>query len=562
MKKIFLLNYLIIVLSCLFIEFTVFFDFDLNITSFKQNHNNFPIDSLSNILEKKLKIFPIPENYSYFNFIPQNLGSIKLNQTINWETDCFSFNSLHFSKKDNKFKLNLQSKKKKKYFCNDFYLFATTSNLKFRNNHYSRSINMNWQIPHDPNNFHYDEWYLLNKGIKIFRFYDNPLKTLNNILNTASLFIPLLTKNIPPQIEKRNHDFFKTFTNFSFETIQEFHGSENLIPDSFIYPGDTFGIIRMDGLDPMLGWAMGSTTGHVAVALEINNSIYIAESTATTSYWDTNGIQINPYKEWILKAKNAGFNTVHAPLTLEARKNFDNKKAVEFFMKHRGIDYGYPTLFTGWIDTVQKNYPCLPKSSQDTEYTHCLEWDHWEIVFGLLDHIDHETCFKMVGQSYYHRLFSNQINITEDLSLNNIFKIAYDKNISLNQLPTFIEKDEWNYIMKRNINFDNENKNNYKAMVCCTFTCNIWKAGKLFGNLTDEINCNEFTNYDIFSMSFLDKNPKLLEKCKKNDPFNNLCQLTGKYRLFLNDHSTRSPYKHMNEYCPSFPPIRNLPLHC
>ena len=31
--------------------------------------------------------------------------------------------------------------------------------------------------------------------------------------------------------------------------------------------GDTIDILRLDGLDPMIAWAMGAATGHTAVAL-------------------------------------------------------------------------------------------------------------------------------------------------------------------------------------------------------------------------------------------------------------------------------------------------------
>ena len=31
--------------------------------------------------------------------------------------------------------------------------------------------------------------------------------------------------------------------------------------------GDTVDILRLDGLDPMIAWAMGAATGHTAVAL-------------------------------------------------------------------------------------------------------------------------------------------------------------------------------------------------------------------------------------------------------------------------------------------------------
>ena len=31
--------------------------------------------------------------------------------------------------------------------------------------------------------------------------------------------------------------------------------------------GDTINIMRLDGLDPMIAWAMGAATGHTAIAL-------------------------------------------------------------------------------------------------------------------------------------------------------------------------------------------------------------------------------------------------------------------------------------------------------
>lgn len=42
--------------------------------------------------------------------------------------------------------------------------------------------------------------------------------------------------------------------------------------------GDMFGILRMDGLDPMLAWGMGATTGHVVTALWIEGELMVVES--------------------------------------------------------------------------------------------------------------------------------------------------------------------------------------------------------------------------------------------------------------------------------------------
>ena len=64
---------------------------------------------------------------------------------------------------------------------------------------------------------------------------------------------------------------------------------------------DFFGIVRLDGLDPMLAWAMGSTTGHTTVALwnrstadAADDYLMVCESTAKDVYWPVNGVQCTP----------------------------------------------------------------------------------------------------------------------------------------------------------------------------------------------------------------------------------------------------------------------------
>jgi hypothetical protein len=38
------------------------------------------------------------------------------------------------------------------------------------------------------------------------------------------------------------------------------------VDEDLIQSGDFFGIIRLDGLDPMIAFGMGSSTGHTVVA--------------------------------------------------------------------------------------------------------------------------------------------------------------------------------------------------------------------------------------------------------------------------------------------------------
>lgn len=50
------------------------------------------------------------------------------------------------------------------------------------------------------------------------------------------------------------------------------------IDESLINSGDFFGIIRLDGLDPLLAWGMGSVTGHTTIAHRIDGVLHVCES--------------------------------------------------------------------------------------------------------------------------------------------------------------------------------------------------------------------------------------------------------------------------------------------
>lgn len=50
------------------------------------------------------------------------------------------------------------------------------------------------------------------------------------------------------------------------------------IDEDLVHSGDFFGIIRLDGLDPMLAWGMGSVTGHTTIAHRIDGVLHVCES--------------------------------------------------------------------------------------------------------------------------------------------------------------------------------------------------------------------------------------------------------------------------------------------
>ncbi len=55
-------------------------------------------------------------------------------------------------------------------------------------------------------------------------------------------------------------------------------------------------------------------------------------------------------------------------------------------------------------------------------------------------------------------------------------------------------------------------------MVCDVLVCEVWKAGGLFGNITDSIQCTEFTNFDAYSLNIFDTNYERPMDCVVADP--------------------------------------------
>ena len=51
---------------------------------------------------------------------------------------------------------------------------------------------------------------------------------------------------------------------------------------------DLFVILRLDGLDPLLSWGMGAHSGHVTVALWINDTLFILPIRMQCLYWKQN----------------------------------------------------------------------------------------------------------------------------------------------------------------------------------------------------------------------------------------------------------------------------------
>jgi hypothetical protein len=100
---------------------------------------------------------------------------------------------------------------------------------------------------------------LQTNGIRIFKFPDGVLASAEEIFETALLFFGgLIGAHVPEWTAEDNLKFLQDHMGV---TMPPRKVNRVDIPKSEIKSGDFFGVIRLDGLDPMLAWGMGAHTG-------------------------------------------------------------------------------------------------------------------------------------------------------------------------------------------------------------------------------------------------------------------------------------------------------------
>lgn len=498
---------------------------------------------------KQVQATPDAKDYPYWRFLPTYLANAVPEQgTVSWSAPCFQENtaSVKTNADGKSWTVSVTVDKPSSALCNDMYLFGTMEGIKIESFFLRGTHTITWtpaKTVRDAELFD-----IKRAGIRVFRFVEDPLTTINCLLQTVLLFEPMLTQTPSAEAEARNVDFVTKYTK-TFLMKNRSSGSV-AIDESLINSGDFIGVIRLDGLDPMLSWAMGASTGHTTIAIRdpADNQLYIHESTTNGNYWPTNGIQRTPYQQWIKQADAAGYNFVWAPLSAESRANFNVTAALQFFRSTEGVDYGYYNMLMAWLDTEKDNYPCVAP-----DFTMCLTWSHVEILMGVLDHLAPSIADLLFSQAFNHRVGTTGLRPAE------VLQYAYqNKSMSnLALLPIIVEDDSWNYSIKRY-----NQTTQAPSMVCCVFVCHMWKAGGLFDDLDREVNCGEFTNSDDYMLTLLDGKFQKPPQCVSADPDNQLCQLGGDYTLNFIHYASRDATRHMAETCPSLAPTYDRPLGC
>eukprot|EP00658_Telonema_sp_P-2_P021627 TRINITY_DN18619_c0_g1_i1.p1 TRINITY_DN18619_c0_g1~~TRINITY_DN18619_c0_g1_i1.p1 ORF type:complete len:595 (-),score=141.36 TRINITY_DN18619_c0_g1_i1:141-1925(-) len=498
---------------------------------------------------------PIPD--AYYGFIPEHVGEILPGGgPLSWSAPCFKESTAELSGPASvgaPLTITLNLEKPTGLTCEDHYLFLTVSSWHHDSYLVHGKHTVEW---HNLDALELED--VASSGIRVYRFRTAMPTVIADIYETAKLFIDADKKGVPgvpDAAAKSNLKFLQDYANFSYPPRSDSSASTVLGPDSnvTIASGDLLGIIRLDGLDPLIAWGTGSRLGHTTMALEIRGEMYVVESQAKSNYWPKNFVQRTPLAEWLTTAHAADYNVVLLPLSEENREKFDVNACLKWFeASAEGLLYGYPTLLSGWVDTADNNLPLIAGGG-----THNL----LATAFALLDPLLMKFVYKPTATdpskfpslpniwSLTMAQRAGMPNITASTTVAEAYAYAASVNISLSELFALPEQDSWEYPAGPGYRAG-------KAMVCDVFVCNAWRAG---GVLTNDINCGEFTPFDLYEMKIFSDKPRseLPAACLTADPEseNPYCQLMGKYRVDLTEqYNSVVPFDHMRENCPSQAP--------
>lgn len=292
----------------------------------------------------------VASEHPYFNIMPQHQASVLSGaEPVAWSAPCFGKNSAVAKTVDNTVTITITSSEQATSDCYDYYMVLNAYALQlFQIDSDTTTLTM--EIGSDITSA--EQWDIDTKGFRILKFVEDTPTTIANLLVTSELFAPMSTCAVSHHAASLNMDFMATYPQFPMKKA----GPHRIPDESEVHSGDFFGVVRLDGLDPMLAWAMGSTTGHTTTALWIDSELFVTESTVASSYWPTDGVQKTPYRQWLQQAQDASYQVVWAPLTEEARASYNESAAVEFFKSVEGLEYGYKTLLFGWLDTAKVYY--------------------------------------------------------------------------------------------------------------------------------------------------------------------------------------------------------------
>ncbi len=457
----------------------------------------------------------IVNSFNFFGFIPKFQGIVTNSKKINFETPCFDVDVKY---QTNNLTINLSNRKK--FLCSDNYVISNNHRLIWKS--YILEGENTLQLDNITKSEIRDIDYY---GLNIFYLEEGIIEATANLVYTTQLFIG-------ENMLEYNLKFLKEKMNIDYNPWNKL----NILDENEIKSGDLLAITRLDGLDPTIMYGTGSHIGHTAIALWINDELYICESTDKNplgeGYWPPPyGIIKTPYRQWMNQAQKAEFLVNIIRLSPKYQKKMDDNidKVVNLFKNLEGLPYGYRNFLFGWIDTQNNNFPSgLSK----------------EFLINLLAALERNNTTKPIIARFIDEALSKRIG-KNNLSLIEIINNTIYRKQSIYDLMALPEHDDWEY------------SDGY-SYVCNTFVLRLFKEAGIFEEINNLVNITEFTPKDTYELQIFDSSwaPEI---CKNSG---NICQIMGNYELLLPNFNTIPMYNYMNQYCPSVPPNYFRPNCC
>jgi hypothetical protein len=104
----------------------------------------------------------------FFKFIPEFIGFVKPNQTLNWDSTCFKTHKATLTGSGSNLELKLVHESKKSLLCQEFYLIADLSDIKIAEYVFSGTYKESFGIGYTAAEL-YD---IENVGLRVFKFKD------------------------------------------------------------------------------------------------------------------------------------------------------------------------------------------------------------------------------------------------------------------------------------------------------------------------------------------------------------------------------------------------------
>lgn len=472
-------------------------------------------------------------NASYYEFLPVQMGTpLFPNVAQTWSGSCFASTSATLTLSATGGTVTFTASNPTG-LCDDLYLFVTAYKMRI----------FDLSALSAGRAFVIDTWeanelaYIQTFGLASLILPCGLIGTITSAVNTIELFVSSDLLDINAQFLQQR-GVYPPMTAFN---------QHQVVDPSLVKSGDYLAIARFDGLDPMIMFGTGGRTGHSAVCVWDNGTLFVVESTDANPfgavYWPPPyGIIRTEYTLWIERALNASYMVALLPISPVYSEKFDEQSFWSYFATVAGQPYGYHTFMYCFLDTSPMAN--LPQPIVSSSFT-------W--VLTALDRL-----LGNAGKVNMETIFTAGINKRLNLSCNSMECVSdhlTPLNLTLAQVTATPELDAWRY----------DNSTN-TSMTCSMFAMSVWQHGFKEMAPFNAIQANEQTPKDNYQMALFDPNFFTAANCPiglTTTPAGTYCQLMGPFHLPLNGYNTLAPYAGMNNHCSSqWPGYMRGPTNC